>query len=260
MTLERAIVKAAPQVFEKRLEQHKQLSPKAPPPPPYIRSVVTIAGITYDILLGDEDAKLNINGLYHETGPSEINLSIARVVDPAVGSAIRTLPAVEPVPLKKRKAKLSREDNGGEEPPIPDPFRSWGEVFDVAKLKSIVGNDAALPNVTTGITCWGSGQLNMERASDDAILAITSAIVSDSKAKKMLERYRENPTMDVQTLLRVGISDQADREVLAGLMTDNSLNFSVWISASAKADRAETTFTVTLTDDEGVTQTKKFAH
>ena len=259
MTLERAILKQAPTIFEKRLEQHRQLSPELPPPIPMIRDAVTIHGITYDVLLGDEDAKVNLNSVFHQVGATQTQATIGQLTDGAAAGSIALQPATTPQAIRDRDTERSGDEAEIEEPGFPDAFRSWGEVFDASKLESIIGADVALPNVTTRISCWGSGRLNLSRAADDSIISVASVIIREAEAEKMVQRYRENPTIDIQTLLRTEIQDERDRERLGKLIGNDSNHFSVWISASSKTGRADLTFTVSLQDDEGTIQIKKFS-
>ena len=258
LTLRRAILKRAGGIFDLRYEKHQQESAGTPPPPPFVRTAITFGGATYDVLLGDEDAKLNLNTIFHQSGASGARSAAAELVDGAVSGAIRMLPAADPVPLEKQLSFEESEDDDAE-PSVLNAFESWGQVFDIGQLKSISGSGAVLPNVTTGITCWGNGQLNFQRAADAPILALAKTIVQDREAENMLQRYRENPTMTLQTALQLEVSEPQQREMLARLFSESSTNFSVWIHASSRSGLDRMTFSVSYRDDEGVTRYTTFA-
>ena len=64
------------------------------------------------------------------------------------------IPAVEPMLIARENARNSFDsEESDDDDDIPDAFRSWGEIFDLPALASQIGSDAALPNVTTGMTC-----------------------------------------------------------------------------------------------------------
>ncbi len=235
------------------------------PTPTTIRAIVSLREVTFDILLGDEDAKLNLNALYHYGGPGRTDQAISRVGGPIVGVAKRLLPAVEPMRLERetRRISLANEDDEegeGEEPILPDAFRSWGEVFDLGALDAGLARDASLPNLTIGLTLWGNGQLNFRRASDEAILAVAGLVVQDGAARRIVQRYRESPTATLAVLLQTEVSSEPDRKRLAQLMSEASTNFSIWIDASSRGGGSLRSFTVTRRDDEGVTRQTRFLH
>ena len=119
------------------------------------------------------------------------------------------------------------EEDDEETAAIPDAFRSWGEVFDLNSLQAGFARDASLPNLTTGLTCWGNGQLNFQRASDEAILAVSRCVVQDGVARRIVQRFRQNPTATLEILLQTEVSNDRNRERLGELMSETSTNFSV---------------------------------
>jgi hypothetical protein len=261
LTLERALLAKAPQTFKLREELAAELAPGKPPPPATIRAVLSLRGVTFDLLLADEDAKLNLNSFYHQLGPDRTKQAVARVAGQQAVAAIRLVPAVEPMNLASLGEPTSFDSDPVEEEPILlDAFRSWGEVFDFKALATLYGSDAALPNVTAGVTCWGSGQLNIRRASDEAILAVAASVVQDGGARRLLKRYRENPIASLSALLQSEVSSQRNRDALANLMSETSTNFSIWIDASSQGRGSIRSFTVMRRDEEGVTRQSKFVH
>lgn len=215
--------------------------------------------------LGDEDSKLNLNAVYHHSGPERTQNAVSRVAGPLVSRSVRMIPAVQPMRIGRQSPRLSNSDDEDEssesvEPPILDAFRSWGEVFDLKSLDAGLARDASLPNLTLGLTCWGNGQLNFRRASDEAILAVARCVVQDGAARRLLQRYRKSPTATLDVLLQAEVSDQRDRESLMELMSETSTNYSIWIDAASRGGGSLRSFAVTRRDDEGATRQVKFRH
>lgn len=259
-TLQKALLEEAPQIFEARDEITKELMPGQAPPPSVIRAVLTLRGVTFDMLLADEDAKLNLNAYYHRQGPQQTRQAVTGVAGAPVTLALRLTPATTPL---LANARLLAGGQGGDDEDIeviPDAFRSWGEVFDIESLSSQLGSDAALPNLTTAVTCWGTGQLNIQRASDQAILAVAGSVVQDGGAQRLLKRYRDSRVPSLTTLLQTEITSPRNRQQLAELLSESSTNFSIWIDASTRGRPSVRTFTVMQRDDEGVTRQTKFVH
>jgi hypothetical protein len=250
----------APLLFQTQEDLAAELTPGVPPPTT-IRAALVIRGVTFDLLLGDEDAKLNLNSLYHHGGPERTQRTVAELFGGPM-PAVRLLPAVQPMLIAREGRQLSpdSESEEAEEPEIPDAFRSWGEVFDLPLLESQVGSGAAVPNVTTEITCWGSGQLNFRRASDQAILAVVGSVVQDGAAKRILTRYRSRPEASLAVLLQGEITNGRYRDRLRGLLSETSNNFSLWIDASSPQRGSIRHFTVMQRDQEGETRQLTFMH
>lgn len=258
LTLQKTVLSRAPKVFEQLEETYRERDPGTPPPS-FRRDALTLGGVTFDLLLGDEDAKLNLNSVFHFGGQMEAERAISKVGGPQLARTIRLMPAVKPMMLARQSSRLTSADDPDTETTVPDAFRSWGEVFDLPTLEFSLGSEAALPNVTTGITCWGSGQLNFQRASDEAILAVVGTVIQDGGARRMLERYRENPTSSLGILIETEVKSKPDRDRLRSLLSQSSTNFSLWIHASTANGNDNQEWVVMSMDDEGVTRYQKFS-
>ena len=162
LTLQRVLLEKAPAVFETRKKILDEIAPGAPPPPPTIRDAITIGDVTFDILLGDEDAKLNLNAVYHQVGTKKTEEVIMQAAGSHLRLNLRLAPTVAPQSVSRERPKMSvlnnaNDDDGAVEDAglVPDAFGSWGQVFDIAGLHAQAGSDLVLPIVTAKMTCWG---------------------------------------------------------------------------------------------------------
>lgn len=277
-TIQTIVLDRAPKVFEKYDEEHAKVDPPLPPPVT-LRDALTLGSVTFDMVLGDEDAKLNLNNIYRLGGQERTQEVVSEVIGPEMSAMLRLLPAAEPDTAKgpltsrasqdgqSRRAMQASGGTSGDETldegdvaPIPDAFRSWGEVFDVSAISAQIGNDAALPNLTSQITCWGGGQSNLRRASDETIQATIASVLPRSQAKQLLSRYRDNPAMSPQTLFQGQISEESPRDQLSRMFTQSSNNYSLWIDASTVGRRSMRRFIVMQRDESGMTTFHQFAH
>lgn len=264
LTIERTMLSQAASVFQQQEDEWAQRAPGTPAPTTF-RTRVRLGEAYYDILLGDEDAKLNLNAVYHLGGPNRTDQALAQIGGPAMAMARRLRPAVPPIrPDRERSGRESSESDpeqeGEDNSELPDAFRSWGELLDLTRLDAGIARDASLPNLTTGLTCWGNGQLNIRRASDDAILALARLVIQDGAARRMVQRFRQNPTSTLALLLQTEVSNEEDRQRLAELMSETSTNFSIWIDVSSRGGGSLRSFSVMRRDDEGVIRQTKFLH
>ena len=257
-TIERVFLTEASRLFDLREEAAKELKLKTPPSP-VVRTRIDLGGVAFDVLLGDEDAKVSLNAMYHRVGPESTAKAIGQLAGRPVQQSTRFLPAVRPMRIARENRVLRPNDDEEDAEIVPDAFRSWGEVFDLAALEKSLGNQAALPAATKELTCWGTGQLNFGRASDEAILAVTSSVVQDGAGRRLLQRYRDNPTATLDILLQTEVTNPRNRDQLKELLSETSTNFSIWIDAQSKTGRSIRTFTAMKRDDEGVIQESRFS-
>jgi hypothetical protein len=260
MTLQKAMLVNAESIFNLREEQ-ANLQTTGVALPPVIRSRITLGEVTFHVLLADEDAKLPLNTLYHHAGLKKTEDGISRIAGSNAQLATRLTPAVKPRQIGREKRRISNTDDAENEnnEDIPDAFRSWGEVFDLATLTGTEDDQPVLQASTANLTCWGSGQLNFRRASDNAILTLASVVVQDGKARRILQRYRSNPTATLPILLQSEVTDQQEQRQLLSMFSETSTNFSIWIDAYSKTGASLRTFTVMKRDADGVSQKQRFS-
>jgi len=70
-SIEKILLPQVGRVFdrlEKQADEARATTGIADPIPRLIRGAVTIGGVTFDVIIADEDAKLNVNQVYHMTG------------------------------------------------------------------------------------------------------------------------------------------------------------------------------------------------
>lgn len=248
-TLRRAILPKAAQLFDRLEAAHAERRGPDRAPATYLDQVV-LGGATFDLLLADEDAKLNLNTLYHMAGPSAVEQAIQDLLPAGGWGVIRLLPAVEPGQLSRSQRTLGRGEPSADESP-PAAFRSWGEVFDLTNSIDPASGGFAVSPATTEITCWGSGALNLRRAADGAVVAALAPVVQDAAARRMLHRYRNSPAMTLAILLQTEVNRELDRQRLSRRLSETSTSFSLWIDASMNGSRSIGQFTVISRDADG---------
>lgn len=257
-SIEKVLLPRAAKLFddlEQQAEEIRKTTGTAPPIPRQIRSAVTFGGVTFDVVIADEDAKLNVNQVYHMTGPARTESTLRDVTGPLSARSVRLLPATRPL----TELLLESATDSEEDAEIPRAFRSWGEVFDLTRLADGWGSDAALPTVTAEITCWGGGGLNIRRASDTSIRSAAACVLSDAGADRLLSRYRESPTMSLGILVQQEAKTESERLRLRRMLAETSTHFSLWIDASAIARGSMRTFSVMRKTDDGLTINERFA-
>lgn len=272
-SIEKTLLPQAGKIFdtlEKQAEDLRISTGKVVPIPRTLRKAVSMGGVTFDVVLADEDAKLNLNQVYHINGPQRCRRAISELVGPNASRAIRMLPATRPMrdallesaPGGDSVEASDEESDAGSDASdleIPRAFRCWGEVFDLDQLSAGFLADAAIPNLTSEITCWGGGNLNVRRASDRSMKAAIACVLSDAGAGRLVSRYRENPDVSLEIVLQQETNTATERLGLGKMLSETSSHFSLWIDASAGGRRSARTFSVMQRTDDGIVFNERFA-
>ena len=171
---------------------------------------VVLGGTKFILVLGDEDAKINLNHVYQRGGIKEIR----QVTDDLVGR----------LPLRyQRQPPGAAGDN-------PRPYQSWGQVFDCRSMPDSATAVRTIMEAGVQVTCWGNGKLNVRRASPASIESVSRIAGAPEVSARMIDELARDPAMSVEDLLgRLDLRD-SQRQELAGWLTDKSTCYSLWIT------------------------------
>jgi type II secretory pathway component PulK len=183
------------------------------PLPASISGEFVLNGLRFSALVADEDAKVNLNAIYHP-GP-EGNSQLASVVEQLAGGD------GPPVLIRPTITDDSQRN--------AKPFGSWGQVFDLQETTSPTETACTLLDRTHEISLWGRGRLNVRRASDQAIRALCADKLSPDVISKLLSLRRETGVQGLDDLLDRTAPRLEDRAALERLLTDRSSRHSIWI-------------------------------
>ncbi len=188
---------------------------------------IELGGIAFRVILADEGAKLNLNVLPADQG--DFRKSLAGLVTMSGISYLR------------------------EQGLFDRPCRSWGEVFDIQKMRLSEGDDRALAGFTRQVTLWGSGRLNIQRASREAVVNCAATVVTQSTAERLWERYEDSRRQKPAKLLisEIATSD-VEKLALERLLGDGSACYSVWIESGTIGSERQQRFYVGDIDETGV--------
>ncbi len=222
------------EAVEKQISASERLSKRSFPVA--ITETVELGGALFTVILADENAKLNLNALQQLGRPGTVTQSLRRVLGP---NAFRALRDLERIPTAR-------------------VLGSWGDVFDLNRLRALEGSDRVLVELTRGVTLWGSGKLNIHRASPLSLELACKGVVTDGLARRIVERHDESPALETDLLLRQTVLNETDRGRLALLLGDGSTAFSVWIECEDRSQRTQH-LSVLYVDEDGRQTTESFS-
>jgi len=183
------------------------------PFPASVSGEFVLNGLHFSLVLADEDAKVNLNAIFHQ-GSDGIS---------QVATALDQLAATDGLAVQVRPMSEDSTKSGAK------VFRSWGQIFDLTPYVSPAESASRLRDATHEITCWGSGRLNICRASDQAIRAVCQNKINPDVLDKLLSLRRDKEMKGLDDLLTRMALRIEDRAVLERLLSDRSTRHSIWI-------------------------------
>jgi hypothetical protein len=202
----------------------------APAGVPRMHASFELTGTRFDVELCDEQAKPNVNQLYATVGRPATERIVRQLVGP--GTTVRLRPAVAE-PSSQNPANSHAYLIGSADVPDREPvgFGSYNELFPAAGW--IDPADPASP--ANAVTCWGTGRLNVVRASRASIAAVCSPTLTPAEIDRFVILCRSRGSRAMMTdLLNDVHANAADNYALADRLTNVSTTYSAWIVATDK--------------------------
>lgn len=211
------------------LEQEYRKQELPWPAPSQVAGRVTLGTLDFSLMLADEEAKLNLNTLQSRM-PARFRQQVMQLASDMVPLSLR--PDLSPRATQTRRW-----------------YTSWGQVFPLGHLLT-QGNWALLREAVSQITCWGSGKINIKRASDELLEAVIVQEIDAKTAREFLEARNEAMTIELDSLLSSLGLRRAQISKLRAWLTAESRCFSLWI---AIADGKRTGYHLFIQGDRNTT-------
>lgn len=200
-----------------------------------IRETVQLGGIGFQVILDDENRKLNINRLRVFSGPQQLVETLRQLG--GAGAHIELRPVQDPV-LGIR------------------PFDSWGHVLKITPSDNVREILQQIEPFSAWATCWGNGQVNIRRCSDDVLHHLVTLAAGPITANRVIALRRSEPQLEVAQLLTSLAVEPRKRALLKGWLADDSHCYSLWILGGD--ERGSLDFYVGESSGSESTQIKSF--
>lgn len=255
LSCERTLLSGAPTIF-KEFDARARRAKSKLPVPSTVRASVLLGGVRYDMLLADEDAKVNLNAVYHWRGLIHVQRTVQQLVGPGL-LPVRLMAEASSASLGKPLGTRSPKRGPEVQVAPPPAFRGWGQVFDLAAARPVGAGTERLPDLTRRMTCWGRGRMNVRRAADELVLEACRLVLADGAARRLLRKYREDPQRDIRSVMEQVELSAADAAALTDLLGNESWCYSLWGKTTATG-LTKHWFAVAEWDDEGALRTTRF--
>lgn len=194
-----------------------------------VRHTVTLGQQAFELVLSDEQAKLNVNALLRQRGRTEAERIVREVLRGGGGGGSAGGETVRLSIDSGRRASVESEVDD----PDDRPLHTLSEVFPSASPGALIGATAG-PSLTADVTCWSTGELNFRRASVAALRQFCSPAVDALELRKLLDAREKSPNLRASDALdRLQLTDDA-RDSLELRLVDESQCHSLWIVARTR--------------------------
>lgn len=191
-------------------------------PMPELRVTCELIGGTYELIITDEQAKVNVNRLF----PLPKDKDLASIVERLPP---RTLASDDAARVRPRLLVMDRVVIEGE---LALPLiRSYDQLF-IDPDPAMLAGSADDPSLVRSVTCWGDGKVNLRRASDEVIMAACSEPLGRTTASLLVRAREEDPYAPLSDMLgREDRIDAGKRAAVRQYVTDRSSAHALWIVA-----------------------------
>jgi hypothetical protein len=220
LSCRRALLNRAPEIIEFEIDARSTDGGERRFDASQLTGSWRLGGMSFRWTLADENAKVNVNTVFALRGiqgASELVRDFAR-------SDAKGAPEVFLRP--HRTGAMDAEST---------PFESWGQVFDLDRVRKGVSAPQEIAGATARITCWGGGLLNVERASDAALDRLCGLVVGNDVIRRLQVLRRQRANLEISDVLNELGLNETERNALQPLLTDNSDYYSLWIEVATKA-------------------------
>jgi len=187
------------------------------PLPPQMTTSILLGNVRFDLLLCDEQAKLNLNTVFAKREARGVEQTLFETS----GSATYAL-----------VTELCPHPDAAPNLPYPPAFDSWGQVFSY-QLSHDPSGEQSLPRgiaeATAAVTCWGDGRLSIRRADPTTLRMACELLVSAETARQVVETRAKNPDWNLENLLAGIDLRRKEQQDLSRWLTDRSTCHALWI-------------------------------
>jgi hypothetical protein len=216
LSLRRALLEQAPKLFAPPDRENSPADGNAVKRPA-MGFAIKLGHLHFELVLADEDAKLNLNSIY-VLGQRE---ACTRLLSNQTG-------AME-LPMMLRPYRTQSQDQS------QPAFDSWGQVYALEQLAADQSAPRALLVATHSTTLWGSGQLNLRQASDESVAQLCGLVVDRSAVEQLLARRAASDDWQLVDLWESLSINQKQRRQLQSMTTDTSHCYSLWMRSCAES-------------------------
>ena len=177
----------------------------------------------FDLILGDEQAKANVNALLERDGRENAQTRLRQALS-GTGLAAKLLLRPDPAISVAASQPTTAPAN------VSSWITGYGQVFDNVSPQALLNSGAAAL-----LTCWGTGPVNARRAGESALKLATSPPLTPLDITRLIQARDASfqPGQSQGPITSPQNSPANSPPTAAGRITTTSACHSLWIIASS---------------------------
>ncbi|MHB1156178.1 MAG: hypothetical protein ACYC26_04990 [Phycisphaerales bacterium] len=196
------------------------------------RVACRLAGLDYELVFTDEQAKLNVNALLkHETHESARRIIERLSVD---ANGMTNEPVTVKLHVRRDQEGGEAEGGGGS-----SGVGGYGQVFENVSAWQLI-DDSVTGGASVGegggaglagrLTCWGDGRLNWRRASDQVLRQACGEVLTRGETDQLMGVRKDDPFATTDELIdRLKGVSKKHADELKKLLADASGCHGLWV-------------------------------
>jgi hypothetical protein len=205
---------------------------------------ITLAGVDFDLVISDEQAKANVNLLFARGGAGQVEASVAELQS----DQSRALPL-----LLRPQAGQDRAIRK-----YPLELGSYEQVFVVKHPRELVESGFDELAGQKRVTCWGSGRVNFKAADVPVLRQILAGVLTETQFDELVKYRSAQPDCTLEEALRKLKLTKEKGDDARKLLCEESSCQSLWVIARCKTRDWYTLHVVQAGDAENDAQSWTF--
>lgn len=186
------------------------------PPAITARHEVAMGGITFQMIVSDEQSKANVNFLEKRFGGESLAADIRQLQSNA---------------REALQVNLRPSDTDEDSDPLFQRYSSFDQIFMYKHPMELAPIKPGEDSPSNRITCWGSGLLNFRKAELPVMRKILAGLLTQSQMSDLVKFRAAQPDCTLDEALGHLKLKKKQSAALREVLTDMSLCHSLWIIA-----------------------------
>ena len=210
-------VEAILQTAERPQVARRDNEPQTAVPHPKLTIHCRLNDIDYELILTDEQSKLNANSLAKGSGPNTVQRQLDTLIRQAVTDRTKRR-KVNPRPLPGTESTT--------------PFGGFDQLFESLQVEALLARQRSL-GLSDVVTLWGNGMVHAHRSSPAVIRTACTPKLPDDTIDQFINTRDTDRSLDLAGILaKMDDLDDKQMSVIPKLLTESSTCHGLWIIAN----------------------------
>jgi type II secretory pathway component PulK len=215
---------------------------------PRIDARFDLGGMSFQVVLSDEQAKLEVNTFYRANGQQGLMTALQTLqqdMAKPLGIALTPSPSITSRPASTAPASEQLE------------FTCFDQLLRFDSPRQLLGSGTK-EGVAGRITCWSSGLVNFVRADAPVLKIKLAGALDDDQIARILQYRQRHPDVTYDDIVKELALTPAKAQEVRALLTDQSAGYSLWVVAHSPT-RDYYRLYVLASQEDGVRELRSYA-